>query len=252
MNTLVIKLSGKALLDEDKLSLFFQNINLKNTKIILVHGGGIEVDNILNALNLPSDKINGVRVSTKEQIPYIVAVLAGLCNKKIQALLIKNKIKAQGILCTDHDITTLIKSSFEYGYVGYTKPNDKSFLDYLLQKDIVPIIASIGILDNGDILNINADDVAKSIASLYKCPLIFLSDVIGVFDANKDVIPCIDKSYYQELLDNNVIKDGMALKVKEALDTAEYTKSSIFITSLDNPYLQDLSTLRRLGTEIKA
>lgn len=252
MNTLVIKLSGKALLDEDKLSLFFKNINLNDTKIILVHGGGIEVDNILNAMHLTSSKINGVRVSTKEQIPYIVSVLAGFCNKKIQSLLIKNKIKAQGILCTDHDITKVIKSSPEYGYVGYTKANDKSFLDYLLTKDIVPVIASIGILDNGDILNINADDVAKSIASLYKCPLIFLSDVIGVFDADKNIIPCIDNAYYQTLLTNNVIKDGMALKIQEALKTAEFTKSSIFITSLDNPNLKYLSSLRRLGTEIKA
>lgn len=246
---LVIKLSGKALVDENKLLDFFSS--LRDITPIFVHGGGIEVDNILKAMHFDIKKIDGLRVSTKEQMPFITAALAGLCNKKLQAILQKAHIKAQGLLCTDLNMTKLSLLDSKYGYVGISEPCDKSFLEFLLDNKITPVIASIGIDDNGNLVNVNADDVAKSIATLFACPLIFLSDVLGVFDKNLQVIESIDNKSFATLKANGTIKDGMAVKVQEALDASLKTKAPVFITSLDNPSLKDIKALRRLGSKIQ-
>ena len=246
---LVIKLSGKALVDENKLLDFFSSLH--DTTTIFVHGGGIEVDNILKAMHFNIQKIDGLRVSTKDQMPFITAALAGLCNKKLQAMLQKAHIKAQGLLCTDFDMTKLSLLDSKYGYVGTSEPFNKSFIEFLLDKNITPVIASIGIDDNGNLINVNADDVAKSIATLLSCPLIFLSDVQGVLDENNTVIESIDTNSFAILKANGTIKDGMAVKVQEALDASLKTNAPVFITSLDNPSLKDIKALRRLGSKIQ-
>ena len=174
-NAVVVKLSGKALGGVEELSKLFTAC--RGQKLVVVHGGGVEVDALFKALNLEVKKKNGLRVSPREQMPYISAALAGMCNKGLQALAIKNGLNALGMLASDGKTITVRQLSKDLGMVGAVEPNDKKYLTLLLENGYTPIIASLAHDDNGDLYNVNADDAALAIARVLNAPLYYISDV---------------------------------------------------------------------------
>ena len=114
-NAVVVKLSGKALGGVEELSKLFTAC--RGQKLVVVHGGGVEVDALFKALNLEVKKKNGLRVSPREQMPYISAALAGMCNKGLQALAIKNGLNALGMLASDGKTITVRHLSKDLGMV---------------------------------------------------------------------------------------------------------------------------------------
>ena len=174
-NAVVVKLSGKALGGVEELSKLFTAC--RGQKLVVVHGGGVEVDALFKALNLEVKKKNGLRVSPREQMPYISAALAGMCNKGLQALAIKNGLNALGMLASDGKTITVRQLSENLGMVGAVEPNDKKYLTLLLENGYTPIIASLAHDDNGDLYNVNADDAALAIARVLNAPLYYISDV---------------------------------------------------------------------------
>ena len=168
-NAVVVKLSGKALGGVEELSKLFTAC--RGQKLVVVHGGGVEVDALFKALNLEVKKKNGLRVSPREQMPYISAALAGMCNKSLQALAIKNGLNALGMLASDGKTITVRQLSEDLGMVGAVEPNDKKYLTLLLENGYTPIIASLAHDDNGDLYNVNADDAALAIARVLNAPL---------------------------------------------------------------------------------
>lgn len=247
----IIKLSGKALSDEKSLKQLFSSF--VQHKAIVVHGGGVEVDSLLAKLGITSQKIDGIRVSPSSDMPYITAALAGICNKTLQSYAIASNIKAIGLLATDAKCLTLQKYDAKYGCVASAVANDKSFLTSLLEQDIIPIICSIGHDEQGQLYNINADDVACALAKLFNSDLYFISDVCGVLDQNKELIDFIDKAKCEQLIKDKVITDGMIVKVKMALEVSSQTKNNVVIASIHDPLLtQNLFMLRRFGTTVLA
>lgn len=248
---IIVKLSGKALHDEQALNALFTR--LQGQDAIVVHGGGVEVDHILKALMFESTKLQGIRVSPKEQMPYIAGTLAGQCNKLLQGVAIKAKLKAVGMLCTDYDLCSLTPYPAEYGQVASCKANDPSLVESLLQKGITPVVCSIGLDKQGELYNINADEVAAALAICFKAPLVFFSDVKGVLDAQGQVIPKIDAKTIATLIEQQVITEGMAVKVKNALEVAEQSGSPVFIASIfDEQALANLVSINNIGTTLVA
>ncbi|SPT71675.1 Acetylglutamate kinase [Anaerobiospirillum thomasii] len=250
---LVIKLSGKALKDKDKLSTLFEAFDSLDKNIVIVHGGGVEVDALLEALDFKTTRLDGLRVSPKEQMPYISAALCGMCNKELQSMLIAKGHRALGLLATDGNTTKACVLDEKYGCVGTVSAGSDEFLHSLFAMNIIPVISSIGIDDKGTLLNINADDVALSVAALLHAPLVYLSDVAGVLDLAGNLIESIDTKKACELIAQGIITDGMAVKVKAALKASTLTGAKIFIASYSDPELKaSLKSLRRLGTSIYA
>lgn len=248
---IIVKLSGKALHDEQSLSSLFAK--LKGQQAIVVHGGGVEVDQILKALNFESKKLQGIRVSPAEQMPYIAGTLAGQCNKLLQGVAIKSHLKAVGMLCTDYDLCALRPYPAEYGQVASCEAADPSLVQMLLDKGLTPVVCSIGLDQNGALFNINADEVAAALAVSFKAPLVFFSDVKGVLDDKGEVIPKIDGKMIEELIARQVITEGMAVKVKNAVAVAEKSGAPVFIASIfDEQALNNLSKLQNIGTALTA
>lgn len=249
----IVKLSGKALHSNQALATLFAELKSQDIEAVLVHGGGVEVDQILSALEFTTTKKDGIRVSPREQMPYIAGTLAGQCNKLLQGEAIKNGLKAVGMLCTDYDMCKLTAYPQEYGMVASAGVGDITMVSQLLAQGYTPVVSSIGLDEKGDLYNINADEVATALAIAFKAPLVFLSDVPGVLDANGEVIDMINKAVSDELIASGVITEGMAVKVKNALKVAADSTQPVFIASIfDQGALQNLSKLRRIGTTLLA
>ena len=250
---LVIKLSGKALSDIDALKSLCEQLQKQEQEAIIVHGGGVEVDHILKALNFTTTKKDGIRVSPKEQMPYIAVTLAGQCNKHLQGVAISSGLKAVGLLCTDFDLCKVEPYPSEYGQVGSVKPGNNAVLASLMEQKFVPVICSIGLDEQGQLFNINADEVAACLALTFKAPLVFFSDVKGVLDKNGELIENINEQRCHELIADGTISEGMAVKVKNALDVAKSSGAPVFIASIfDEQARLNLSKLRRIGTTLSA
>ncbi len=224
----IIKLSGKNLSTPDLLEQFFKNLD---KKAVIVHGGGVIVDDLLKKLAIVTPKIDGIRVSPKEAMPYITGMLSGFCNKNLQALALSCGKKALGLCATDGDAVVLKPMDAKFGQVASAAANDSKFLQMLLNEGFVPLISSIGIKD-GTLYNINADDVALALAKLFKAPLILVSDVSGVLDDKGHLIPQIDEALGEELIARGVVTEGMVVKVRSALAASKETLNKVILTSL--------------------
>lgn len=246
-NAVVVKLSGKALGGVEELSKLFTAS--RGQKLVVVHGGGVEVDALFKALNLEVKKKNGLRVSPREQMPYISAALAGMCNKGLQALAIKNGLNALGMLASDGKTITVRQLSKDLGMVGTVEPNDKKYLTLLLENGYTPIIASLAHDDNGDLYNVNADDAALAIARVLNAPLYYISDVPGVLDKEGKLIDELDENKVNALIADGTISGGMTVKVKSAIDATKLIKKPVYIASFKDPNLaENLISRSRLGT----
>lgn len=249
MNTAIVKFSGKALGAHDELHELF--VALRGTRSVIVHGGGAEVDSLFKALSLKVEKKNGLRVSPKEHMPYICAALGGQCNKALQSQAINAGLNAIGMMASDGGILKVKQLSADLGMVGAVSAGSLDFLNTLLDAGITPVICSLCADEKGEIYNVNADDVASAIASMLKCPLYFVSDVRGVLDGNKELIPSLSKQECEHMVATGVITEGMAVKVKSAFDAASATMSPVYIGSVYDPDLSNaISMRRRLGTAV--
>lgn len=248
---IIVKLSGKALHSEQALNSLFTQLKSQGQTALVVHGGGVEVDQLLQALNFSTSKKDGIRISPREQMPYITATLAGQCNKLLQGVAVRNGLKAVGMLCTDYDLCTLESYPAEYGQVASCKAHNKTVVAQLVEQGYTPVICSIGLDPKGDLFNINADEVAAALAQAFAAPLVFFSDVRGVLDANGELVDLINEQVCNNMIASGVIKEGMAVKVKNALQVAHNSGAPVFIASIfDEQALRSLSSLQRLGTKI--
>jgi acetylglutamate kinase len=239
---LVIKVGGALLSDSAALSGLLDVIVSLQSQLsaVLVHGGGDTVQSLLEKLNFDSHKIDGIRVTPEEQIPYVSGALAGTVNTQLCAVAITKGLKPVGMTSA----TTMDKA---FGAVGTVKPAESALLEQLCQSRFLPVISSIACTEDGQILNINADDAASVIAQLIGADLALLSDVPGVLDADKQLIPELNSQQIDQYCQQNVIQGGMVVKVKSALETAIATEKSVFISSWKTP--ESLLALIERGAE---
>ena len=220
---IVIKCGGSVLIDQNLFDIFIKDISTLNKlgfTPIIVHGGGKRISNKLNEIGLESKFIKGLRVTDKETIKVVEEVLIDF-NKEIINALDKQNCESQSINSKENNILTVVQENEELDFVGSPTNVDQSIIDKIIADKKVPIIAPLGLDKNDQTYNVNADTAAGFIAKKINARrLIILSDVEGVLDNNKNLIPEINSVSIKNLIDNETITGGMIPKINNCLDVA--------------------------------
>jgi acetylglutamate kinase len=221
---LVIKLGGAALSCKKTLSQLFGAIaayqSSAQRQIAIVHGGGYLVDELMTKLQLETVKKHGLRVTPYDQIPVIAGALAGTANKLLQGQAIADGLNAVGLSLADGGLCQVEELDPELGAVGKATPGDSTLVQAILNTGALPIISSIGLTKEGQLMNVNADQAAVAVAGALDAELVLLSDVSGVLDGKGHLIKSLSEKEADALIERHVITDGMIVKVKAALEAA--------------------------------
>ena len=220
---IVIKCGGSVLVDNKLFDIFIKDISVLN-KLgfipIIVHGGGKRISNKLNELGIKSNFIKGLRVTEKETIEVVEQVLIEFNSEIIEALK-EHQCTSQTINSRENNIMTVVQENTELGFVGTPTEINKSIIDKIVDEKKVPVIAPLGLDENNQAYNINADTAAGSIAKKIEARrLIIMSDVEGVLDSNKKLIPEINSQSIKDLINDEVVTGGMIPKINNCLDVA--------------------------------
>ena len=220
---IVIKCGGSVLINNELFNIFIKDISVLN-KLgfipIIVHGGGKRISNKLNELGIKSNFIKGLRVTEKETIEVVEQVLIEFNYEIIKALK-EQQCDSQTINSRENNIMTVVQENTELGFVGTPSNINKSMIDKIVDKKKVPVIAPLGLDENNQTYNINADTAAGAIAKKIEARrLIIMSDVEGVLDSNKKLIPEINSESIHELINGEIVTGGMIPKINNCLDVA--------------------------------
>lgn len=225
--------------------------------VVVVHGGGKAVDRQLAALGMPTERRDGIRITPPEQVLQISGVLSGQVNAQLVACMIAAGARACGLRLTDTGLASCSRATnlgFDPGCVGTVTEGDPRGLRALLASGVLPVISSIGTSASGELLNVNADDAAAAVASILGARgLVFLTDVPGVLDAGRSIIPELDAAAIDRLITDGTITGGMIPKVRGALETASAAGVAVTIAGWADPtILSNLLTGGVAGTRIAA
>lgn len=250
----VIKYGGNAMINEDLKNAVMGDIallSLIGVKVVLVHGGGPEINDMLGKIGKKSEWVDGLRVTDKETVDVVQMVLAGKVNKGLVALLGRLGCKAIGLCGADgHLITAKVKDE-RLGYVGeITDVNPDPILD-LLENGYVPVISTTACDSDGNIYNINADTAAAKIAAELKAEsFISMTDIAGIL-RNKDdpstLIPKIYVSDIPQLVHEGIISGGMIPKIDCCGEAIRRGVKKVFILDGTVPHSLLIETLTDEG-----
>ncbi|MGL6202565.1 MAG: acetylglutamate kinase [Lachnospiraceae bacterium] len=258
---IVVKYGGSAMLDEELKNQVIQDVTLLKLvgfKPIIVHGGGKDISHWLKKVNLESKFVNGLRV-TDEETMEVAEMVLGKVNKSLVQLVESLGVRAIGISGKDGGLLRVEKKyadGEDIGYVGEVKEVNADVLYDLLEKDFLPIICPIGMDDNCETYNINADDAACAIAKAMKVEkLAFLTDIEGVYQKAADPSTLISEMTVEEanqLIENGSIGGGMLPKIRNCIDAIESGVSRVHILDGRIPHcvLLEIFTNKGIGTAI--
>ena len=253
---IVIKCGGKVLLDPNLLDDLIEDLAvLKKLGLtpILVHGGGLGIKKKLNEQNIESKFIMGLRVTDEKMIKIVENVMNEF-NKEIIETLKTKSCKAESITIRKNNVIYVEQENKELGYVGKPKRIDIKLLKEIIKKDLVPIIAPMGLDEKGNPYNINADTAAGAIArSIKSRRLILLTDVEGVMDSKNKLISEINTTQAKELINNETIHGGMIPKIKTCIDSINNGVRAVVILDGRKPHsiLFELFSDKGAGTLIR-
>ena len=254
---IVIKCGGSVLIDQNLFNNFISDISILN-KLgfipVIIHGGGKRISNKLNEAGIKSDFINGLRVTDAKSIIIVEEVLNEF-NIEILDSLKKNDCDGQGITNKQNNILLVKQENQNLGFVGFPKEIDQSIIEKIVSKKKVPVIAPLGLDENNQVFNINADTAAGAIAKkLNARRLIIMSDVEGVLDNDKKLISEINTNKISELIKNETISGGMIPKINNCLDVASNGVKGVCIIDgrLKHSILFELLSDKGSGTLIRS
>ncbi|MBL6852592.1 MAG: acetylglutamate kinase [Alphaproteobacteria bacterium] len=259
--TIVVKFGGNAMAGGGTAADFAQDIVLmKQTGIdpVVVHGGGPQIGAMLSKLQIPSTFIDGLRVTDQAAIDVVEMVLTGSINKQIVSSINAAGGRAVGLSGKDSTLVLakkLMKNGQDLGFVGEPEKINPEVLHTVMKAEMIPVIAPVGVGHEGETYNINADTVSGSIACAMKAErLILLTDVEGVLDHEKKLIPSLTVSEARELIRNGTIKGGMIPKIETAIEAVEGGVNAAVILDGRIPHvlLLELFTEHGAGTLITA
>ena len=257
---IVVKYGGNAMIDEKLKKKVMGDIVLMTQvgiKVVLVHGGGPEITELLSKIGKESEFVDGLRVTDKETVDVALMVLAGKINKTLVNLLQRNGGKAIGLCGVDGGMIKASQKDEKLGYVGDIESvNVKPILD-VIEKGYIPIVSTIGCDDEGNTYNINADTAAARIAGALKAEsLISMTDTPGLLMDKNDpetLIKKITVSQIPALTEQGVIAGGMLPKIECCRDAIEHGVRKVFIIDGRIPHAILIETLtdEGLGTMVK-
>ncbi|HEV3176412.1 MAG TPA: acetylglutamate kinase [Stellaceae bacterium] len=236
--TVVVKYGGHAMGDEVVAERFAADVVLlKQVGInpIVVHGGGPQIGQMLKRLRIKSDFIDGLRVTDRATVEIVEMVLSGSINKQIVSAINAgggyaiglsgkdaNLIRARKLTRTKIDPDSNIERILDLGFVGEPEAINATVLETLRNSQIIPVIAPIGVGDDGQTYNINADTVGGAVAGAVKAArFLLLTDVAGVLDRSKALIPELTADQARRLIEDGTIAGGMIPKVETCLDAID-------------------------------
>jgi len=265
----VIKYGGHAMVDKELKSAFAQDIALMKyvgIKPIIVHGGGPQINEVMNKMGLKPKFVEGQRVTDEETMNVVEMVLVGTVNKEIVSLINKAGVRAVGLSGRDGDLIVAEKMKI-YRYTGDARPPEiidigrvgkvskvnPEVLNTLIEKDFVPVIAPVGVGPEGEAYNINADLVAGALAGALKAEkVIYLSDVEGVKDKRGKLMSTLCVEDVDGLINSGIVRGGMIPKLKSARKAINsgVKKAHIIDGRIPHSLLIELFTDEGVGTQI--
>ena len=265
--TLVVKYGGNAMENEELKNSFARDIvlmKLVGFNPVVVHGGGPQISSLLKRIGKESRFVDGMRVTDSETMDVGEMVLGGLVNKEIVNNINRHGGSAVGLTGKDGGLIrarkmTITRQSpdlkapeiIDIGHVGEVESIDKSIIETLIAGHFIPVIAPIGVGEDGQSYNINADLVAGKIAEVLRAEkLILLTDTTGVKDKQGNLLTGLDARRVQELIDDGTIHGGMLPKIACALDAvrAGVKASHIIDGRIKHAVLVELFTDAGIGT----
>jgi acetylglutamate kinase len=255
----VIKYGGSAQSSPQLKAKFAQDIvllHLVGVKVVIVHGGGNRISELLSDLNIPTEFIDGERVSTPEVMRVVEMVLSGEINKEIASLLNSHGAKAIGISGKDaHFLKAKPKDAEKFGLTGRVESVKADVIHNLLREGFIPVIAPIGADDEVGHpgYNINADLAASAIASaIGACKVIFMTDTAGVLNNDKELFSTLTETQVNALKADGTIYGGMVPKVDSCLEAVDagVHKAHIIDGRIEHAILLELFTSEGVGTQI--
>ncbi|SJM68529.1 MULTISPECIES: acetylglutamate kinase [Psychrobacter] len=265
---IVVKYGGNAMTDPELESSFARDIVLLKTvglHPVVVHGGGPQVDNLLKELGRESDRIDGMRVTTKSTMDVVEMVLGGSVNKSIVSLINKHGGRAIGLTGKDANLIRAKKllmtktdeqgnsSDIDLGFVGEVVSVNKDVIMMLIGSNFIPVIAPIGVDNEGNSYNINADLVAGKVAEfLHAEKLMLLTNIKGVMNKEGQVVTGLTPKKVDEMIKDGTISGGMIPKIQCALDAVlGGVKSAVIVDGrVPNATLLEIFTNEGVGTLI--
>jgi acetylglutamate kinase len=267
--TAIVKFGGHAMGDAELAAAFAQDIVLlkqSGVNPIVVHGGGPQIAGMLNRLQLKSEFVHGLRVTDKPTVEVVEMVLAGLINKDIVTAINRVGGKAVGISGKDANLMVAKKiteipdpesnlmKAVDIGYVGDPVEINPHIVNVIAESDLIPVIAPLAISRDGETLNINGDTFASALAARVKAKrLLLLTDVAGVLDKDRRLIPQLSIEEARTLVRNGTIRDGMIPKVEGCIEVVEAGVEGVVILDGRVPHcvLLELFTTHGVGTLVE-
>ena len=265
----VIKYGGNAMKDSQSIKSFCEDVALlkqSGLKPVIVHGGGPQIGNMLEQLGIETKFESGMRITDEKTLDVVEMVLCGGINKEIASEINQSGCKAIGI--SGKDASKIIEKKQEgkikdelkiekivdLGFVGIPKKINTEIIEVSINNDFIPVIAPLGISEDGKTFNINADTVAGAIAfSLNAKRLLILTDVQGVLDDDDDIIEEISKEEALAMIEKGIISGGMIPKVNTCINALEKGVSASVIVDgrVKHAILLELFTQHGAGTLIR-
>jgi acetylglutamate kinase len=265
--TIVIKLGGHAMGDAEAMKRFARDVVLMkqcNVHPVIVHGGGPMINQMLDRLQIPSEFIDGKRVSSAEVVEIVEMVLAGRINKAIVQAINAEGGEAVGLsgkdahlMVCERDLKTVIREGVEtavdLGFVGRPVAINPKVLKGFVGSDFIPVVAPVGMGRDGETFNVNGDTAAGAIAAAMEADrLLLLTDVDGVKNGDGEVISALTAQQVREMTLSGVISGGMIPKTQTALDAIDGGVRKVVILNgrEDHAVLLELFTEHGAGTLI--
>lgn len=269
--TVVIKYGGNAMVDEALKNGFARDVvlmKLVGINPVVVHGGGPQIGSLLSRIGKESRFVEGMRVTDAETMDVVEMVLGGLVNKEIVNNINRHGGRAVGLTGKDGDLIharklTITRKSpelevpeiIDIGHVGEVASIDTAIVNMLTQGDFIPVIAPIGVGDDGHSYNINADLVAGKMAEVLKAEkLMLLTNTAGLMDRNGQVLTGLSALQVNALIEDGTIHGGMLPKIRCALEAVQagVTTAHIIDGRVEHAVLLELFTDQGVGTLIRA
>lgn len=266
--TIVIKYGGHAMVDEDLKRTFALNvILLKYVGInpVIVHGGGPQIGQMLDQLGIACQFRQGLRVTDTATMDVVEMVLAGRINKQIVSLINRHGGMSVGLSGKDGNLIQARKMEMvlekkdappeiiDLGKVGEVTGINATLINTLKSQGFIPVIAPVGVDEDGETYNINADAVAGAVAvALSAKRLVLLTDVAGVLDAGGSLISSLDLREASVAIEEGTVKGGMIPKMKCCMEAVDggVEKAHVIDGRVENSIILELFTTAGIGTEI--
>jgi acetylglutamate kinase len=266
--TIVIKYGGNAMTDETLKHSFARDVvllKLVGMDPVVVHGGGPQIDDLLKRVGKKGEFIQGMRVTDRETMDVVEMVLGGLVNKEIVSLINQAGGRAIGLTGKDGSFIRARKmlvpnkddlsQMLDIGQVGEIQSIDPEVISLLESREFIPVVAPIGVGEDGQSYNINADLVAGKLAQvLHAEKLILLTNTPGVLDKNGKLLTGITPRQVDDLFADGTISGGMLPKIGSALDAAKGGVKSVHIIDgrVEHALLLEVLTDQGVGTLIRS